>query len=300
MRRRAELLLLIVYLLCFQTRIGAQLLSSITDRPDDKDAITCVHASAAAQRSGQEITIAELVIEGDPHLPLAEQEQIVSSLKQQTYVGSPDEAVSEIAERARAAWQNRGYFKVTVNGDDTVLTSSPAAERIAVTLRIDEGQQYRLGEIRFVGNHVIADPTKLRSLFPLKRGEIFSRASIADGLENLRSAYSELGYLNFTSVPNAQIDEARQTISLHVEMDEGKQFRVSGIDVVGADTRLANELLMKRGDVYNQHFVDLFFQEYGDVIPPGRSPSSVTRLRLDERNGAVEITLDFRPCPDQS
>lgn len=91
MRRRAELLLLIAFLLSFQTRIVAQLLSSATSRPDDKDAITCVPDPAAAQQSGQEITIAELVIEGDPHLSLAEREQIVSSLKQRTYVGNADD-----------------------------------------------------------------------------------------------------------------------------------------------------------------------------------------------------------------
>ena len=67
-----------------------------------------------------------------------------------------------------------------------MLTSNPASERIAVTVYVDEGQQYRFEEIRFQNNRAIGNVDALRKLFPFEDGDIFSREKIVKGLDNLR------------------------------------------------------------------------------------------------------------------
>jgi outer membrane protein insertion porin family len=49
-------------------------------------------------------------------------------------------------------------------------------------------------------------------LFPIKDGDVLSRENIAKGLENLRKAYTELGYINFTSIPNTTFDEEKKLV----------------------------------------------------------------------------------------
>ena len=44
------------------------------------------------------------------------------------------------------------------------------------------------------------------------------------GLENLQKAYGQLGYINFTSIPNTTFDEQKKLVFLDIDVDEGKQF----------------------------------------------------------------------------
>jgi len=89
---------------------------------------------------------------------------------------------------------------------------------------VDAGPRYRLGHITFKGNLAMGDPKALRDLFPLKDGSILDRMAIAKGLENLRYAYGELGYINFTPVPSTTFNEEKKLAFLEIEMDEGKKF----------------------------------------------------------------------------
>ncbi len=113
----------------------------------------------------------------------------------------------------RAGWQDRGHFKVQVSAETKLLTSSPVSPRIALSVHVDEGQGYNLKRIKFRNNRAISRLDILWGLSPIADGEIFSRQRVASGLENLRKAYDELGYLNFTSVPDTQFDDENQLIS---------------------------------------------------------------------------------------
>jgi hypothetical protein len=104
-----------------------------------------------------------------------------------------------------------------------------------VTLHADEGPQYRLQRIQFKNNVEVSNVTALRSLIPIEDGGIFNRTLIMQGMASLRKAYLEPGHLNFTSIPNTTINEESQTVSLDIDVDEGKKFFVSRIDIVGLD-----------------------------------------------------------------
>jgi outer membrane translocation and assembly module TamA len=246
------------------------------------------------------VTVARLTLDGDLRLPARDQSEITSSIKQQSYFGNPDEVTAAILQRVRTAWQNRGYFKVQVDGDMKVLTSNAVSMSIALAVHVDAGQQYRLGQITFRGNREISNMKDLRSLFPMREGDLFSRAAVGEGLVNLRNTYSQSGYVNFTSIPNTQIDESTQTISLAIDIDEGKQFFVSSIDVVGLDGQASEKVLkdspLKPGDIYNPKLADLFVAEHAS-LPPGAPLSSRVRRHFDEPAGRVAIAFDFGRCP---
>jgi outer membrane protein assembly factor BamA len=246
-----------------------------------------------------EITLVELTFEGNLHMPASDQDEIATSLKQRTYWGTPEAAASELEERIRQAWQDRGYFKVTAHADAHLLTSSPTSEQITLIVHIDEGKQYRLEGIRFRNNTAISSVNALRNLFPTQDGEVFDRAAIAQGLENLRLAYGEFGYVNFVSVPVTEFNEERRTISLTIDMDEGKQFYVSSISVLGRDKRLLEDSPLQPGNIYNQRLARRFIEEHAQSSLADASTDSRIRLQLDERAATVAITYDFRACLPQ-
>jgi len=250
------------------------------------------------QPPGPEISIAEVTFSGTLQMPIPDQDQIAASIKQQTSGYSPDGVTDEVLERVRAGWQDRGYFKVRVSGKSKTLTSSPS-RRIAIRVHVDEGMQYRLREITFRNDKAISDVTVLRSLFPVSDGDIFSREKIAIGLQNLRKAYGELGYVNFTAVPDTLFDDAKGIISLDIDLDEGRQFHVSSINIVGLDERSRQEILkdFPIGQIYNERLFRLFLEKYSSVFKLHAEDPRLTERRLDERTGTIAITLYACPCP---
>jgi hypothetical protein len=261
---------------------------------------TCTAPSDQASRLGPVVMLAELNIEGDLRMSPANRDQIAASIKQRTYSGSPDEVASEVSDRVKAAWLASGFVNADVHGDAHVLTSSPASESIGITVQVDEGQQYRLEGIRFRNNRAFRDVEALRNLFPINDGDVFDRAAVAKGLDNLRVAYRELGYINLTSVPDTLFNEQHQTVSLDIDVDEGKQFFVSRINIIGLDEAgfqdVQKDLVLNPGDVYNERLVGLFLKNHASLLPSDASLEPRFNLELNEKAATVAITYDFRRC----
>jgi len=218
--------------------------------------------------------------------------------------------LEEDTERVRAEYQNRGYFKAGVSDPKTqihdtghkgfhiwLLQAGPG-KAVDITMPIDEGDKYRLGKITFKNNKAISNTAALRSLFPLKDGDIFARDKIAKGLEALRKAYGEYGYINYTGVPSTTFDDEKKTADLEIDIDEGKQFYVRRIEFVGNTTTrdkvIRRELALEEGGVYNSRLWELSLLRlnqlsYFDQLKP--DDPNVTEKKLDEKNGQVDLTL---------
>jgi TonB family protein len=282
-----------------QTREARERVESQIYRASDSQTSTSC-ASDREASSGPVVTIAELNFEGALSMPSGNRDEIAASLKARTYSGDPDIIASEITERVKAALQNSGYLKAQVHSKARVLTSGPDKQRIAVGVQVDEGQQYRLEGIRFRNNRAISDVTVLRDQFPLKDGDVFNRAAIAKGLESLRSAYGTMGYINLTSVPEVQFNEQRQAVSLDIVLDEGRQFFLARVDVLGLDESVfqssLKNMILKPGMVYNQSLIDLFLRKSSSLLPPEASTEPRFNLQLNEKEATVVMTYDFRRC----
>jgi outer membrane protein assembly factor BamA len=262
--------------------------------------VSCPSSHAYDQRPpSPEISIAGVSFSGALQMAVVDQDQIADSVKHETLGTSPDGVTDQALDRVRAGWLNRGYLKVQVNGGASSLTNSPTGQRIALFVHVDEGPQYKLSGITFKNNKAISNVEALRRLFPIKDGDIVSREKVGEGLEKLRKAYGEYGYINFTSVPDATFDDENELISLDIDMDEGKQFYVSSLKVLGLNEPAQQEILkdFPVGQIYNARIFELSLKKHSTLLQfSSDDPRHVKRL-LDERAGTVAITLDAHPCP---
>lgn len=248
--------------------------------------------------SGPEIAISDVTFSGNIQVPIWDQDRIAARVKQESHGYPVDTIVEDALERVKAGWQDHGYFKVEVSGDARTATKTESNPQIALFVHVDENAQYRLGGITFKNNRVIYS-ARLRDLFRIRNGDIFSREKIANGLENLRKAYGEFGYLNYTGVPSTTFDDEKKLAYLDVDVDEGKQFIVSDVKVEGLDEtarqHLLKELALMPGGVYNSRLWELSLSRISSLFP-GCDCNPSGPLHLDERSGTVEMILDFRPC----
>jgi outer membrane protein insertion porin family len=218
--------------------------------------------------------------------------------------------LDEDTERVRNEYQNRGYFKVIVDepktriydtghtGPHIPLIQGSPGKSVDITMPIEEGDRYTLGGITFKGNKAIQNVKAMRAIFPIKDGDVFSKEKIAKGLENLRKAYGELGFINFTSIPDTRFDDEKKQIFLEIDVDEGKQFYVRRIEFQGNTTTrdkvIRREMALEEGSIYNSRLWELSLLRlnqlgYFDQLKPD-DPNITTRT-LDEKDGLVDLTL---------
>ena len=227
-----------------------------------------------------------------------EQKEIVKPLQRETEgIHPPDPPVwAEWAkERVRGAYQDRGYWRVEVDTTATPVTDIAGSSQLDIAVKIlNEGPQYRLRDLHCSGMTVFSE-AQLLALIPIHAGEVFSRSKVEEGLEAIRRLYDSRGYINFTSVPDTQIDDDARNIALSISVDEGKQFRMGHLEVLGADAGSAQLLqawVLQPGEIYRQLAVREFFRDL-HLVPPGE-PGSPVVTKLDEGNGIVDIVLDLR------
>ena len=260
--------------------------------------LLAVFITAAISMAGQIATgihLVEVRFNGDTRLEGVDLKKCAADLKSRTYEGQ--QWTDYLSERVRVqCLQEKGYLKAAIRASTQQLPDSHDTHQFVITFDINAGPQYRLGRVTFRNNHAVTNATALRNLFPIKDGDILEREAFVKGLENLRYAYGELGYINFTSVPGIRFDDEKKLGFLEIDVDEGKQFFVSSIDIVGANSKVLNDLALVPGQVYNVRLVESFLRKHR----PGANVNdpNIQRRLLNERDGTVALTFDFRNHPD--
>ena len=212
----------------------------------------------------------------------------------------------------------RRLFKVVTSAQAQIVSDDSVEQHVSVIVHADEGIQYRLKNLRFRkapdyfgGDDVIRSgdarylesgelafpPEELRRLVPLSNGELFSTKQIREGLDALGRLYHSHGYINFVATPVTEVDDSDGTISLTLELDEGKQFRLRKTEVQGLNPQSESALMwpMQPGDIFNGELFENFFTDNKDILPAGASPRNA-ELKKNEKSGTVDIRLVFPTC----
>jgi hypothetical protein len=131
---------------------------------------------------------------------------------------------------------------------------------VNLTVNIDEGPQYIVGEIKIAGAKVLhAD--QIRSLLRLHSGEPFNESELRNGFHGLKNFYGNVGYVNFIPLPTMVFDEHHRVVNLIINVDEGQQYTVNRIRFTGNTTTpdevLRREILLKEGEVFNASLLTL-------------------------------------------
>jgi outer membrane protein insertion porin family len=221
----------------------------------------------------------------------------------------------------RGLYNDNGYFKVVVNEPtlENVDTEGfrlgvPLAGRshgkaVNMNIKIDEGDRYKMGTLKIVS----ADPDKalslkvdaLKSIFPLKQGDIFSAAKIRKALQDYTKAYGQYGFIDFTAEPQFDIDDAAKRIDITLRFTEEKQYYVRRIDFAGNTTTrdkvIRRELLLDEGQLFNKRAWEISILrlnqlDYFDRIEEDKA----VEIKRNQKEGTVDLTLKLKEKGKQS
>lgn len=152
--------------------------------------------------------------------------------------------------------------------------------RVAIRLKINEGDVAAIHHLNIVGNQQFGDE-ELKDLFELQTSSLWASITSADkyarerlsgDLESLRSFYLDRGYLDF-NVESSQVSVSpdKKQVFIAISLNEGPQYTVS-------EVRLRGDLIVEEEELWK--LVDI---EEGDVF--SRSRMTNTSERLSRRLG---------------
>src|SRR5271154_1720597 len=259
------------------------------------------HPCTTTTPPAETVRINKLIIESST-LPEPDRKQLTHLFRQTSYsepelqaggIGAPD-----IEEHIRQALRDRGYFKAQAS--NVSFTPQPGSKAVDVTVKVEPGPQYRLGEIRFE-NATVFSSNQLRQLIPMQEGDLFNATEFSKSIDALRNLYSTRGYVNMVLNPVPRIDESRHVINLVLSVDEGKPYNFGQLYLEGVEPHAgAAEALMAswkplEGKPYNSLELQKWFDANRSTWHAGPDRWQAISPSEQFESRVVNITLK-QPC----
>jgi len=158
------------------------------------------------------------------------------------------EEIENDTQRIRAQYYNDGYLDVNVSKPE--IQYSEEKKGYIVTFRIEEGKQYKLGNITFAGDLIVPEKEML-SLLKLRVGEIFRGGQLADDIEKLTTFYGDKGYAFANIDPGVKQNKENLTVDLNFLIEKGTEVYIRNIDIVG-NTRTKDKVIRREIPIEEQ------------------------------------------------
>lgn len=153
----------------------------------------------------------------------------------------------------RFLYFNEGFVQVKIDRPQVYVT--PDKKMIYITIRVEEGEQFNVGDIDFAGD-LLFPRDELGEVIEINKRDVFSYDVLQKDLSTLQAKYGDLGYAFANIIPRTRINEQERKVDVTFEFDKGSQVYFGQINVVGntktRDKVVRRELKIKEGELYNE------------------------------------------------
>jgi outer membrane protein insertion porin family len=144
-------------------------------------------------------------------------------------------------EKVRNFYMDRGFANFNI--ESTQVAIAPEKQDIFITVNVQEGDVFKLGDIKLAGTFVV--PKKeLEQLVIVHPGEIFNRKLITTTQELIQNRLGRDGYAFAKVEPVPTPDNATHTVQLTFFIDPGNRVYVRNITFSGSN-RINDEVLRR-------------------------------------------------------
>ncbi len=201
---------------------------------------------------------------------------------------------------------NEGFVQVNIDRPQVFVT--PDKRSIYITIRIEEGEQFRVSSVDFIGD-LLMPKEELLDAISIDDSEIFVYETLQRDREIIEAMYGDLGYAYVNVIPRPQIREREREVDLVFEIDKGNKVHIGRINVLGntktRDKVVRRELRIFEGELYNetrkrQSMANVrrlgFFEEvsFNTKTPPDDPDKMDIDIVVRERNtGTIQVGAGY-------
>ena len=185
-------------------------------------------------------------------------------------------------ERITSFYHQNGYLDVQVAEEHSF---GPERKKMYITVKIDEGKQYLVGEIKILGA-VTFPENQIRGRLEMKPDDIFSKDEMKYDISNVQGFYFEKGYISAEVEVDTILDERTGKIDILYKIVENELAYIDKIKIRGntktKDIVIRRELRAYPGEVFDgkklkrtkERLYNLgFFQEISYDTEPTKVPN---------------------------
>jgi len=161
-----------------------------------------------------------------------------------------DVLLSDI-EQLTAFYVEFGYLNVRVGTPEVTL--SPNKRWVFITVPVEEGDQYSIGEVTIDGDIIFPEP-ELYELVKIESGEPWRRSRIMEDQQALTDKYADQGYAFANVVPLPATDPERKVADIRYMIQKGNLVTLDRIRIIGNETTwdkvIRREIDIDEGDLW--------------------------------------------------
>lgn len=206
----------------------------------------------------------------------------------------------------RFIYFNKGFIQAKI--DRPQVTVTPDKKGIYITINIEEGEAFDVGDIDFSGD-VLFSREELLEAMRLDENKIFAYDVLQKDLADLQAKYGDLGYAFANVNPQWKVKESERKVDIVFDFDKGNKVYFGRINVISntktRDKVLRRELKIKEGELYNETRRRLsleniqrlgFFDEvnFKTSTPPDKLDILNIDIAVKERNtGQIQLGAGY-------
>lgn len=203
-------------------------------------------------------------------------------------------------------YYNEGFVQVKIDRPQVYVT--PDKKGIYISIRIEEGEQFKVGSVDFTGDLLFSREELFEST-QIEEQDIFKYQVLQDDLKALQAKYGDLGYAYANPIPRTRVRESDREVDITFEIDKGQKVYLNRISTVGnsktRDKVIRRELRIREGELYNEtrkresieNVKRLgFFEEvnFNTRAPKGREDLMDIDIVVKERNtGTIQVGAGY-------
>jgi len=208
-------------------------------------------------------------------------------------------------QRITAYYYNHGYVEVSVNMPSIRLSRDK--RYLYITIRIDEGAQYSVGEVGVEGD-LLSERDELMELVSLETDAVFNYGQMRQDIESLSDLYRNAGYAYVNITPLTRMNAQEHIVDLSYDITQGSKVYFGRIEIVGnektRDYVIRRELRIEEGELFSAAKMRAsegrvgrlgYFDKVEITTQPGERPDLINaRVEVNEtRTGTFQVGAGF-------
>ncbi len=209
-------------------------------------------------------------------------------------------------ELLRRFYLKHGFADVEIVSAEAEL--APDGESFIVTFTINEGPQYKVGQVQIDTTETDLDPKKLQGVVETRSGEIYDASQVDKSIEKMTLEAARAGYAFAKVQPEIVRNAEERKLDIIYRLQEGPRVYIERIEIVGntrtRDEVIRRELRLAEGDAYNRVLIDRarrrltaldFFEKIDFREVPGSAPDRVVLvIEVKEKStGTLHASIGY-------
>jgi outer membrane protein insertion porin family len=224
----------------------------------------------------------------------------------------PGKLEADIEMNLKTFYKEHGYMQVQVGEPITRIFEGSRGmtpmfrktkQQFFVELPIDAGEQYRVGELALKDCGILKCEALVKA-FGLNKGDVVNFKKIKDTLEGFKKLYGNLGYINWSYIPEQNFDPKAKTMDMTFTLVPDKQFTVHRINFQGntktRDKIMRREFILEEGKTFSTYALEMSVLRLNQLGFFDKIEEKDYEVKPDDKTGQVDVNVKVKEKSSQS